>query len=107
MPLFAVHYEYDSRRDVQDAVRPDHRAFLRSLLDSGTLVASGPLRGEPVRDGVAPTGPGVTPAGALLLVRAPSGSAALQLLDADPFCAAGVVVSRSAREWDPVTGPLA
>jgi uncharacterized protein len=107
VPTFAVHYEYDTRRDVQDAVRPDHRAFVRSLLDAGTLLASGPLRGEPAHDGGARTGPDATPPGALLIVRAPSADAALRLLDADPFREAGVVVSRSAREWDPVTGPFA
>lgn len=57
MPVFAVTYEYDERAGARDAVRPDHRAFLRGLNDEGVLLASGPLSGAP--------GPG-----ALLLLRA-------------------------------------
>lgn len=112
MPTYAVQYEYDDRHDVQDDVRPAHRAFLRALLEDGALLASGPLRGDAAHDRAAapgsadtPTGP--APAGALLLLRADSAHAALRLLDADPFRGAGVIAARSAREWDPVIGPFA
>lgn len=94
MPVFAVTYEYDQRDDERDAIRPDHRAFLRRLHDDGVLLASGPLSGA--------GGPG-----ALMLLRADDDAAALAVLDDDPFWTAGVVAARSARGWEPVIGPWA
>lgn len=90
MPVFAVEYAYDDRAQERDAARPAHRAFLRELLQDGTLLASGPLT-----DG----------SGALLVVVADDDDAALAVLDADPFRAAGLVRSRTARGWAPVLGP--
>lgn len=108
MPTYAIEYTYDSRTDLQEEVRPAHRAYLQELLADGTLLASGPLRGQPVHDGpVAHAAIGTAPAGALLLVRAESVEGALGLLDEDPFRQAGVLAARTAREWDPVTGPFA
>jgi uncharacterized protein YciI len=94
VPVFAVTYEYDQRAGERDALRPDHRAFLRDLHDAGVLLASGPLDGGP--------GPG-----ALLLLRAEDDRAALATLDADPFWTAGLVAERSVRGWVPVIGPWA
>lgn len=94
VPVFAVTYEYDERAGARDAVRPDHRAFLRRLNDEGVLLASGPLSGAP--------GPG-----ALLLLRADDEAAALRTLDEDPFGVAGLVADRTVRGWDPVIGPWA
>lgn len=94
MPVYAVEYAYDDRSSERDRVRPDHRAFLQSLLGRGTLLASGPW-----------SGPDADPPGALLLVVAGSREEALQTLDADPFVTAGLVAQRSAREWNPVLGP--
>ena len=91
MPTFAITYGYDDRRAEQDVLRPDHRAFLRRLHDDGALLASGPW-----------TEGG---SGALLLMRADDGAAALALLDADPFWAAGFIAERAARGWNPVIGP--
>lgn len=91
MPVFAVTYVYDSRDAERDALRPDHRAFLRSLHEQGVLLASGPwTQGAP---------------GALLLVVADDEAGAVALLDADPFWTAGLVTDRSARGWNPVIGP--
>lgn len=91
MPVFVVTYAYDDRDAERDAVRPDHRDFLRSLLASGDLLASGPYTdGEP---------------GAFLVLRAESADAALATLDADPFLLAGLVETRTVRGWDPVIGP--
>jgi uncharacterized protein YciI len=88
--VFAVEYTYDARSDERAAVRPSHRQFLNGLLDDGALLASGPLA-----DG----------SGALLIVVADDDAGALALLDPDPFHAAGLVESRSARAWAPVIGP--
>ncbi|PWD49642.1 hypothetical protein C8046_01855 [Serinibacter arcticus] len=90
MPVFAVEYTYDHRADERTAVRPAHREFLRGLLAGGDLLASGPLG---------------TGEGALLLLVADDEAAALALLDADPFAAAGLVARRDARAWAPVIGP--
>lgn len=93
VPIFAVTYAYAAPDEELAAVRPEHRAFLRGLLDQGVLLASGPWA-----DGVA---------GALLLLRAVDGDAALAALDPDPFWAAGFIASRDVRGWNPVIGPWA
>lgn len=90
MPVFAVEYTYDDRASARDALRPAHRAFLRDLLDAGTLLASGPL---------------TTGTGALLVVVADDDAGALRVLDADPFHGADLVRSREVRGWAPVIGP--
>ncbi len=94
MSTFAVEYTYDADRSAEsDRIRPEHRAFLRELLDQGRLLASGPWVGE------AP--------GALLLIVAEDAAAAEALLDADPFHRAGLITRRSIRGWNPVIGPFA
>lgn len=94
MAVYAVTYDYDERDAVRDAVRPDHRAFLRLLNERGVLLASGPLT-----DGETP--------GAMLIVRAEDADSALAALEPDPFWQAGLVAGRRARGWDPVIGPWA
>ncbi len=86
MPTFAIEYRYDDRDAERSVLRPDHRAWLRGLLETGTLVGSGPFT-----DG----------SGALLLVRAESQERAVTILDADPFHVAGLLAGRTVREWDP------
>ncbi len=87
MPTFAIEYQYDDRDAVRDRVRPAHRAWLRSLLDSGTLVASGPFA-----DG----------SGALLIAVAETEERLGEIFDADPFHLEGLVAERTVRGWDPV-----
>jgi uncharacterized protein YciI len=87
MPTYVVEYHYTRSPAELAAHRPEHRAFLRGLLDAGALVASGPLPEA---------------GGALLVVRADDEAAALRLLDADPFRREGLIADRSTREWDPV-----
>ena len=87
MPTFAIEYRYDDRDAERELARPDHRAWLRTLLDAGALVGSGPFT-----DG----------SGALLLVRATTDQEAIGILDADPFQRAGLLAGRTVREWDPV-----
>lgn len=90
--IFAVNYVYDpSRSEDLARIRPDHRVFLRSLYESGSLLASGPFG-----DGEA-----------LIVVRADDSTKALELLDPDPLHAAGVILSRTATEWNPVISPWA
>lgn len=89
--IIAVNYQYVQGSDLS-AIRPSHRAFLRSLLDAGTLVTSGPL---PSSDG------------ALIVMRADSPEAALRVLEDDPMLLEQCVASRTAEEWQPVLGALA
>ncbi|HEY3437312.1 MAG TPA: YciI family protein [Actinotalea sp.] len=101
MPTFAVQYTYDDRSTERDEIRPAHRRFLATLLDAGTLLASGPYTGPSV-------GSQQTEAeGALLLLSADSTEAVQAVLDEDPFAHAGLVAERSIRPWSPVFGPWA
>lgn len=94
MSTFAVEYSYDpARTEDSDRIRPEHRAFLRDLLEEGRLLASGPWVGEQP--------------GALLLIVAEDAAAAETLLDTDPFHRAGLIIRRRIRRWNPVIGPFA
>lgn len=94
MSTFAVEYSYDPDRSTDmERIRPGHRAFLRSLLEEGRLLASGPWVGE---------GPG-----ALLLIVAEDAADVERLLDADPFRQSGIITGRTVRGWNPVIGPFA
>lgn len=118
--VFAVQYVYDDRTDVRDEVRPAHRAYLRSLLDDGVLLASGPYTGSTSEPGAA-TGAATAeaprdgagdpaaadPDGALLLVRAASEAELAEVLARDPFATAGLIARTTARGWVPVMGPWA
>lgn len=91
MNYFAVLYTYATDKAKLDELRPEHRRYLSSLEEN---VGAGPLLG---------TGPGR----ALLIFRADSLDAVTQLLDADPFYAAGLIANREVFSWNPATGSLA
>lgn len=92
MTLFAVRYDYTDDVAAMDSTRPEHRAFLGALQESGDVVASGPLL-----DG---------PAGALILVQSGSAEEVEEILDADPFRREGVIARREVREWSVVIGSI-
>ena len=94
MTLQIVTYTYLNAPEALAEVRPEHRAFLGGLAGQGVVVASGPWVDE-------------EPAGALLLLRTDSASAALEVLADDPFQREGLVLDVSVREWNPVIGVLA
>jgi uncharacterized protein len=96
MPIFAVTYTYADRPALLDEHRPEHRTFLRGLLEAGTLLASGPLAQD-----------AANPAGALLLVDAPDETTVATTLDADPFARENAITRRTVRPWSPVIGPWA
>lgn len=93
MSYFAVHYTYVTDSAALDAVRPQHRAYLATLIGQ-TLVASGPYLD-------------VTPPAALLLFKSESRDEVVAQLDADPFWVAGLISERSIQAWNPVLGELA
>ncbi|PFG19733.1 YciI family protein [Serinibacter salmoneus] len=95
MAVQIVEYRYQvgaQAERLRDEVRPRHRDFLRTLLDAGSLLASGPLVETP---------------GAMLLLVAPDAEAATALLAEDPFLTEGVVAEVGVRGWKPVIGPFA
>ncbi len=91
MNFYVVEYRYVDSPASLDETRPEHRAFLRSLFDSGSLLASGPLLEEV--------------AGALLVLRAPDRDAVTAMLALDPFARADLIASTAVRQWNPVIGP--
>ncbi|WP_265521097.1 YciI family protein [Oerskovia flava] len=96
MPIHAVTYAYPDRPAELDAVRAEHRAFLRDLHTNGSLLASGPL---PATETAGP--------GALIVVDAPSAASVEEILDQDPFARAGLITERTVRPWSPVIGDWA
>lgn len=93
MATYAVRYTYDQRADLQDEVRPEHRAYLRDVAERGELLGSGPYA-----DG-AP--------GALLVLDVADRAALDAVLAADPFAVAGVIADVDVRAWTLVLGPWA
>ncbi|MEU4340494.1 YciI family protein [Nocardia sp. NPDC023852] len=93
MPIFAVHYVYsDSTIADRDTHRPEHRTWLAALVESGTLLSSGPY----------PDG-----SGALLLFRSDDAGQLKELLTRDPFAREGLIDDVRAVEWAPVMGAFA
>jgi uncharacterized protein len=93
MPIFAVTYRYTHDVTTRDALRTEHRDYLRDLADQGLLLVSGPF------------GPD-EPAGALLLFRTDDKTRVDELVDKDPFTTSGVLAEATTAEWEPVIGPL-
>jgi uncharacterized protein YciI len=91
MAIYAVQYIYSEAPEVLDGIRADHRAFLRSLAEEGTLIASGPI---------------VDRNAALLIFKSDSVEALASLLDTDPFEIAGFIGERVIEQWNPIIGML-
>ncbi len=84
MPLFTAILEYGDDVDRRQEVRPTHREYLRSLLEQGKLVRSGPFADD---------------SGALIIYEAADLSEAQTLLTNDPFALNGIVVGAELKEW--------
>ena len=69
------------------AARPAHREYLKSLLDSGRLVASGPWIDE---------------SGALIIYEGGDEAEVRALIDADPYNSGEIVKSVELKEWNQV-----
>jgi uncharacterized protein len=92
MSIFAVEYVYGPEgAQARDEHRPLHRAWLMSLAEAGTVLASGPFA-----DG----------AGALLIFQAEDEAALQQLLTQDPFNAVGGISGLKISGWSPVIGMM-
>lgn len=91
MNTFAVLYEYDPENPAIAETRPEHRKFLRSLLDSGRLIGSGPFTDAE--------------GGALIVISLEEGASVAdveKVMDDDPFTVAGLIQKRTVRPWNPV-----
>ena len=94
MAFYAVIYTYADEPEQLDRVRPEHRAYLGRLAESGQVVASGPLLET-------------APPNALLVFRADDEAALTELLHSDPFQANHLVAQTDVAQWNPVIGILA
>jgi hypothetical protein len=86
MTLFALVYRYVDDEGLIGQHRPEHRRYLRSLVDAGELVLAGPFEG-----------PG--PFGGLLVLDAETDARAQEIADHDPFYLHNVIAERSLRPW--------
>jgi len=91
MSTFAVTYTFSAEPNEVNQIRPTHRVWLAEQLESGALLASGPMVDRPA---------------ALLIFRANSIEELNALLDQDPYEQAGVIGERTIEEWNPVFGPF-
>lgn len=93
MAYYAVSYLYRADADVA-AVRPEHRAYLATLIDEGPLRASGPLVG-------------VDQGSALLIFQADNAEEVQAMVAKDPMSLNDVLESYVITEWNPVLGVFA
>lgn len=84
MALYAALFTYVAEQEQVEAVRPDHRAYLRSLLDDGTLHEAGRFGHE---------------RGGLIVYATDTMDEAQALFDRDPFITAGIIELDSMQEW--------
>ena len=84
MALYAATLTYTDDKDKIQEVRPTHRQYLQSLVDSGRLHESGPFTDD---------------SGALIIYNAASEAEAREMLANDPFSINGVVTEATVREW--------
>ncbi|AOZ72585.1 hypothetical protein BK816_04160 [Boudabousia tangfeifanii] len=91
MNTFTVEYVYATdQAEKMDALRPDHRTFLRGLHEQDVVVAVGSW---------------ATPApGAYVFLRAEDESEALELLNNDPFLINNLIVDRKVHPFNLVIG---
>ncbi|AHF76642.1 hypothetical protein Sant_1584 [Sodalis praecaptivus] len=72
----------------------EHVQYLKTLIDQGTLLASGPLQGTPLRAG-------------FLIIMADSQQQVEALVAADPFSREGLICQLRIEQWDPLFGEWA
>lgn len=71
----------------------EHVQYLQSLIADGRLLASGPLKGTPLRAG-------------FLIMKADSEAEVRAMVDDDPFTREGLIHSLTIEAWDPLFGML-
>lgn len=86
---FAAVIKYSQDAEKVARVRPAHRQYLTSLLQTGKLFASGPFTDD---------------SGALIIYEAETLQQAEEILKADPFHGSGIFLSWDLRPWKVVMG---
>ncbi|MGB3304820.1 MAG: YciI family protein [Thermomicrobiales bacterium] len=92
MALFAADIEMSDDQERRSEVRPTHREYLASLLEAGKLHESGPY---------------VDGSGALIIYIADDVAEVQEILSADPYAKAGLIVNTKIKEWNPVISKFA
>jgi uncharacterized protein YciI len=86
---FAAIIEYIQDKEKIEKLRPSHRQYLRTLLETGKLFATGPFTDN---------------YGALIVYEAETLDKAEELLKGDPFHPGGIFVKWQIRPWNVVMG---
>ena len=86
---FAASIEYTQDKAKIEEVRPAHRKYLTTLLQTGRLAAAGPFTDD---------------SGALIVYEADTPEQAAELLHADPFHAGGIFIRWTIKPWKTVFG---
>jgi len=95
MAVFAVNYTYRSTQNAErNLYRAAHRGYLGGLMAEGAVLATGAYVDE-------------ENPGALLIFRADSAAAVVEMLRVDPFMVQGLVAGADVREWAQAMGPWA
>lgn len=71
----------------------EHVRYLKKLITEGVLIASGPLKGTPLRAG-------------FLIFRAETLAEVKALVGGDPFTRENLIAKLDIQEWDPLFGLL-
>lgn len=87
MATFVLELRFDKDNERRLAVRPEHRRYLRGLLERGKLRTAGPWGDD---------------SGAMIVYEVADEAEAHALLAADPYTAADAVTVVSLREWTPI-----
>ena len=90
MSFFVLEYRY-ADMDARTRVRPDHLAYVQSLLEEGAVVLAGPIG-----DG----------SSAMMVLRVGSEEDARRVVEGDPYTLAGVGVEHVLRPWNVVIPAL-
>jgi uncharacterized protein len=84
MAWYTVDTTYISDRDKLLAVRPDHRDYLRPLVDQGIVVVAGPWADD---------------SGGFIVYQVDDRAQLDRLLADDPYTTEGVAAGREIKEW--------
>jgi uncharacterized protein YciI len=93
MPIYIVRMEHPAGPLWNEFVL-EHISYLKFLIDKGSLLASGPVKGSPLRAG-------------FLIFEAATAQAVQALIDDDPFARENIISAMTIEEWDPLFGALA
>lgn len=89
MARFAVELVYGQNRDELLAARPAHREYIAELAKRNVVLMAGPYADD---------------LGSLVVYEAEDRTRLKEIVDADPYSAAGVIAEWRIREWNPLLG---